>query len=901
MDSTTTELKEPLSPNYAHFRSGLLNESLPSSSSLCSSELALFAVDDDASKDPQSQRELISSLRHHNQYLIKTHELGKHIFVEETENLRNYSSLLQEQNQKLRFEAMSASRALLDQTVPISGGKDEAERSKSSLWDTGDNDVRQAEADRIRKLEDDLYFTKDKYRQLWAHNEALTSKLTQLQRTKKQQSSTTSTLLRIHKSSKTCTSYPVVPPPIDPSDSNDWGTILQGAYELTATYKDEAEILSQQNKNLQDKVSDLQRALSVKEQAASTDNVETSTNQASIICGTSDRRQQQKVLYHIIRDCLETWSRWKRCPGRMIRSRNAAARRFLKGFFKGSNRLKSPDSRLKLWQELEKTFGEEHLVHEFQRQTHRLKLTNVRAARRLCMYKRRLVQVSKLATHEQERQSNLASIKELALRSEMDKISSELASAQSQIEHKSGAAVSLATIHEFFVEQIQLLHAQILQGRAGLRQIRDIEQSQTCPHEAQKLCKEAAVDCLRAQLAEQEAHLSQINTGVMNVEKDMRILDRRNAKEAIAATADISVTETPKPRVPYLCTFAAPEAADQDVQTDEAGIASRRCLYSGEQYLNDSTVLVDVCVTLIDEQDLIIRANLEELEWPLFLYAPLDSVKLKSRDPANIHSQSGLQSRSRMVECEEAVPVVITPRQITEKLGTEISELVDLEYFNGIPHLVLRGQENETISSKALDPLPRATLELECLYNDKQLFTCPLDSLIGPDFDDPIARSWTGVMVQCSTVRYGMVFYHLGVSNSLLEFTRYVCISAHDLRDQLGGSSAPDLAAFIKQLREQGVSGVNQDLLRRLMGLFHEIFKDEVAKDPEIIDLVASLQKQKATENDANQEMHENQGGDLQDEQQLVKDNEPEEPSIEVRWREQTTRHNSIVCQEQHI
>lgn len=306
-------------------------------------------------------------------------------------------------------------------------------------------------------------------------------------------------------------------------------------------------------------------------------------------------------------------------------------------------------------------------------------------------------------------------------------------------------------------------------------------------------------------------------------------------RESEADADPVALRKRLDARAPYISRVSLPDTKEVDAQTDDETTVSLRTLFAGTRVFNES-VPCSVTVLVLREEDILVRVILEDFEWPLFLYivgSMVPPITNKNSVAANSNTNNGTNKTDQINDIRRAstfADKIQEGHQVTlveEKLestsnkialpsndvssdfsaehGRLIMENLEIEYIRGQPQLVLLpspeqqrliqeaqnstsngvGGENplnETAGTRALklanmaaaafDPRPRATLDLDCAFNDLPLLRRSV-VMCGVPLVTTVA--------QCKRTRHGMVFYHLSVYCPVTGWARHSSASARDL------------------------------------------------------------------------------------------------------------------------
>ncbi|CEL92459.1 unnamed protein product [Vitrella brassicaformis CCMP3155] len=521
-------------------------------------------------------------------------------------------------------------------------------------------------------------------------------------------------------------------------------------------------------------------------------------------------------------------------PTRMDKQR-AVYRRVVKSL--RSSLRSDPQMWQPAWRDLLQVLGNEKGVRLLRRHLARLRLEKRHMRMRILRLRVKITDVASRYRSHCRALENQVKVKQLEKEDQVDALEHKLKEIVTDLETRAGAHTGLATIHNFFNEQLNAIEATADADRDDLSRIKDLGRNlqialpdastATIGIVARRVVDET-VDLLQARIAEKQARVAQIKAGLLNVEKDLRVLDKRAREEFQKKLKEFEEAQarrgggaeeggvegavnmpalSPVQRIPYVSMIEGPDSSEQDVQTDEAGIVSQRLLFQDEKIFNE-TVPAEVVIYAIREEDILIRVMMADLDWPLFLYAIFDSItfpKDKSLDESAISDSAALESSSAqrlataVAKHEEADEDDITSQTeerggkhqtIDESMASKLVELIDIEYVRGFPHLVLLGQEDPDAAKH--DPQPRPALDVDCLYNDERVFTFCVN--IG-------GIPWLSSLLQCKRTRHGMVFYHLCLYLPVTGWCRYASMASRHLCRYLGLNKPSEFQRLVDEWR----------------------------------------------------------------------------------------------------
>ncbi|PFH37508.1 hypothetical protein BESB_039660 [Besnoitia besnoiti] len=458
------------------------------------------------------------------------------------------------------------------------------------------------------------------------------------------------------------------------------------------------------------------------------------------------------------------------------------------------------------------------------------------------------------------------------------------------LELSAGASLSLATIHSFFLEQRQLLQRQLESEQADIDALEDqfwamkemrlecfageadagdsdpglsgllgdcgdgdgaagtqrgggarrlpskIEAMEEAFLAAYEGIWEAA-EAFKTRHAQTAARLAQIHAGLVSVERDLKMLDREqrsqiesHMQDLADAGAEVDGGRGVGGKPCYVRQTVWPACADREAQTDNTGIASRRQLYTGEFAVNDSTS-TSVTVSIINEEDIVVKLMLEDMEFPPCLYTAVAAIRFPegsrtgeaaepaTADPASSTQpspQQGDKAASAQNARRDTRRNVMKRRRLTDETdGKLIANMLEVEYVRGTPCLILKGQQDPATTSQ--DARPRSSYKEDCVYNDKLAFCFVL-----PVFGSPLVL----LMIQCAKRRYGMLFFHLCMYNSLTGWVKYTSLPSKEVWRRFGYPGDRQLLDALGVLKRRG-KVAEAATVSQIMRLFEEAFASD--------------------------------------------------------------------------
>lgn len=469
-------------------------------------------------------------------------------------------------------------------------------------------------------------------------------------------------------------------------------------------------------------------------------------------------------------------------------------------------------------------------------------------------------------------------------------LEAEISRLRRLLELSTGTSLSLATIHSFFLDQKTMLQRQLEGEEADITSLEDqwgmmkglrlacgAEGEDACgtgPGSLNDLVGEGsdtgrgtrqpkrlpsktdaiegaflaacdgvaeAIETLKTRHAQTEARLAQIQMGLASVTQDLKVLDREQRTQMEKHMKDLNDTSggdewsLGQPLKPcYIRQFFGPPATDREAQTDNVGIASRRHLYSGDFAVSDSTTS-PVTVSIINEEDIVVKLMLEDMEFPPCLYTAVAAIKFpegsrtgESALPVPEKSGAAARDKEKQNTDRETRRTMMKRRRLTDETdGKLIAEMLEVEYVRGTPCLILKGQEEAVAGSQ--DPHPHASYQEDCLYNDKLSF-----GVVLPVYGTPLML----LMMQCAKRRFGMLFFHLCAYNSLTGWVKYSSQPSKDICRRFGYQGDRQLLESLGAIKKRG-KVAEAAITSQIMKLFEESFaldaKTAAASPPAVI------------------------------------------------------------------
>ncbi|KAF4638254.1 hypothetical protein TGRH88_058610 [Toxoplasma gondii] len=463
-------------------------------------------------------------------------------------------------------------------------------------------------------------------------------------------------------------------------------------------------------------------------------------------------------------------------------------------------------------------------------------------------------------------------------------LEAEISRLRRSLELSTGTCLSLATIHNFFLEQKAILQRQLEGERADIESLEDecstmkemrllcfaeeeenaeaggdilnslVGEAEETGHQTRRgtglsgrsdgveeaflAAYEAvmnAVEALKTRHAQTAARLAQIQTGLISVEQDLKILDREQRSQLEKHMQDLADRGaesegggawTRKPC--YVRQAIGPGSADREAQTDNSGIASRRHLYTGDFPVSDSTTAL-VTVSIINEEDVVVKLMLEDMEFPLCLYTAIAAIRFpegsrtgeggasseKGGHMSRLAKEGGTSPLSESARRETRRNVVKRRRLADETDGKLIATMLEVECVRGSPCLILKDQQEPAAPSQ--EPRPFISYVEDCLYNDKLSFDHVL-LVCGT----PLSL----IMIQCAKRRYGMMFFHLCMYNNLSGWVKYVSLPSKEICRRFGHSGDRQLLEALGGLKRSG-KVAETATVGTLIKLFEESFASD--------------------------------------------------------------------------
>nr|CEL70466.1 TPA: hypothetical protein BN1204_061490 [Neospora caninum Liverpool] len=492
-------------------------------------------------------------------------------------------------------------------------------------------------------------------------------------------------------------------------------------------------------------------------------------------------------------------------------------------------------------------------------------------------------------------------------------LEAEISRLKHVLELSTGTCLSLATIHKFFLEQKTILQKQLEGEQEDIEALEDecstmkemrlmcfAEEDETADAAAENLSclvgeageashrtrratglpsnadavEEAflaayegvmnAVEALKTRHAQTTARLAQIQTGLISVEQDLKLRDKEQRSQIEKHMQDLNDAAAEYDGVGagwnslkpcYVRQTVGPGSADREAQTDNSGIASRRHLYTGDFAVSDSTS-APVTVSIINEEDIVVKLMLDDMEFPPCLYTAIAAIKFpegsrtgESTSGAEKAGQAASRSKGEATHQSENARretrrnVMKRRRLADETDGKLIANMLEVEYARGTPCLILKDQQEPAATSQ--DSRPLTSYVEDCLYNDKLSFCHAL--LV---YGTPLLL----LMIQCAKRRYGMLFFHLCMYNSLSGWVKYVSLPSKEICRRFGHSGDRQLLEALGGLKRGGkvseAATVNQ-IIRLFKGCFASDAKTAATSpsasptsrpfEPEVILLCGSL------------------------------------------------------------
>eukprot|EP00397_Hematodinium_sp_SG-2012_P005922 GEMP01005947.1.p1 GENE.GEMP01005947.1~~GEMP01005947.1.p1 ORF type:complete len:1005 (+),score=263.09 GEMP01005947.1:203-3217(+) len=415
---------------------------------------------------------------------------------------------------------------------------------------------------------------------------------------------------------------------------------------------------------------------------------------------------------------------------------------------------------------------------------------------------------TKLKTMIQAKQKLFAAKKQAYLVT-IDELDEKVKRLMHELEVKSGSESSLRTIHNFF--STQMLWLQLMVERDQ----NDIITMESAIEAKDPLnMREIGTEILLQKKQEKAARCLQIQTGCLNVEKDIRLLEWQQKKQNPSA-------QWVSPNVKWT---ASGDTGDADTQTDTAYVFTQK-LWAGERPFSvkdmkshTCEVLGDVEISLVTGEEFLVRCVLPICgsQTQLFLYGNLEHVHLQDKEdstspshnaqrqlPAQRMHTTGLDKDGDGAEGKPSAP--INNSRATPQTGICLAKLLEVEYIRHAPRLRLTGQDERR------DDAARSVtyLDWDCLYNDNQLYTCAVE-INGVPF--------LATLVQCKKTKYGMCFAHLRIYQPLTSWLRWCTLNVRDFCRSLG---FPTINAMTSSLGPSTNEGFRKYLV--------ETFKDDLA------------------------------------------------------------------------
>lgn len=386
-----------------------------------------------------------------------------------------------------------------------------------------------------------------------------------------------------------------------------------------------------------------------------------------------------------------------------------------------------------------------------------------------------------------ERASWDAKVREDGLHQEIYSLQAKVKEAKEVLAERSGVdgITWLATVHNFFVEQISLLQAQIETDGADIRRLEDL-QSKPHPEKGSQELDQLSLEICRRRREETATRLAQVKTGISAVEKDRPELAESTKQDLPQEGRMLAKGGA----VPYQRRLAGESKVEIQIQTDPAGFMASRTLWSGIMPISEEAA-ADVTALLLQERDVLFKVCLDDLEFPLFLYVALDAIRLPPTIPCSVVDGKStehvnfdklFQKRFSQDKADEAWLAI----------GHHLKTLLSLEYVNDWPKLVLEGQESDIDAEDAL-----ANLETQ----DE-----PIGGLGSEIVSDTIEIHGVPVEVRVFSARrvqWGMTFVNVHAYEPLSGWSRWCTMRASLFFRMMGIYSIPELQARAARLQIQ--------------------------------------------------------------------------------------------------
>jgi len=311
------------------------------------------------------------------------------------------------------------------------------------------------------------------------------------------------------------------------------------------------------------------------------------------------------------------------------------------------------------------------------------------------------------------------------------------------------------------------------------------------------------VTLLQGGVAEKEARLQQIHRGCVNAERDIRRAERLRRKQ--------NPEENFVP-VEVRWTGDSDEIDAEGQTTGQNFIFGRALLnattflqppplaYSNETEVSDlmseelKPVGVNIDVSLLRDTDILVRVEFKNgLRQDLFFYSALNEfLFLEGRKGG----EGAIGIDTTNMDAETAAG-----------LGKKVVDAICIEMCQGSWRLNLnnmsKGRKEKTQSS--------ATLDLECLYNDKGGMETAL-VLSGM----PVSVT----MVPCRRIRFGMSFAHVRLYEMMEGWTRWLSLSQRDICKAMGCHSFEEINDIWR----------NENTPEALTSFLEQAFEDDLAE-----------------------------------------------------------------------
>ena len=179
----------------------------------------------------------------------------------------------------------------------------------------------------------------------------------------------------------------------------------------------------------------------------------------------------------------------------------------------------------------------------------------------------------------------------------------------------------LATVHNFFVSVMSQLTMEIEEDQNDILSVKNAISDESIDSAS---LKRLMLEILTRDQQENVARLAHVQAGVSAAEKNSdivkknfdKLLNEKTADSSEETDSDCSIDDT-NVGIPYTRQLAGAQTSEIDTQTDDVGFMSCREILVCEKVFHgvaDSEILI----SLINEQIIVIRVLIDDLEYPLY-------------------------------------------------------------------------------------------------------------------------------------------------------------------------------------------------------------------------------------------------------------------------------------------